>query len=127
VATLILAEEAKRRGKATHLFVNDIAGGWVVMITKHKPAPPGSAVSDYYAQQNREDLGNGRPALSPRRRQTLRLLLLGRNETQIATSMGIGYHTVHEHVKAIYRAHGVRSRAQLMSMLLRDRALRREK
>jgi hypothetical protein len=37
-----------------------------------------------------------------------------RVDMEIATNLGISYWTVREHVKAIYRAHGVRS--QLMSM-----------
>jgi DNA-binding CsgD family transcriptional regulator len=46
-------------------------------------------------------------------------LLFGRSEKEVALILGLSRHTVHEHVKAIYRAYGVRSRAELMSLLLR--------
>jgi DNA-binding CsgD family transcriptional regulator len=60
-------------------------------------------------------------ALSPRQKQTLRLLLNGDSEKQIATRLLRSRHTVHEHVKAIYRAVGVSSRAELLSRCLRRR------
>ena len=58
-------------------------------------------------------------SLSPRQRQTLRALLFGQSEKQIAYSLRRSQHTVHEYVKVIYRRFAVDSRAQLMSLLLR--------
>lgn len=54
--------------------------------------------------------------LSPRERETLELLLTGQPEKLIAASMGLSVHTTHDHVKAVYRKLGVRSRAELMAM-----------
>jgi DNA-binding CsgD family transcriptional regulator len=56
--------------------------------------------------------------LSPRQRQTLRLLLGGDSEKQIASKLSVSRHTVHEHVKAIYRNTGVSSRGELFARFL---------
>ncbi|HMO27523.1 MAG TPA: LuxR C-terminal-related transcriptional regulator, partial [Tepidisphaeraceae bacterium] len=51
-------------------------------------------------------------------RQTLRLLLIGRSEKQIAAHLGRSRHTVHHHVKQIYRAMNVSSRGELLARFL---------
>jgi DNA-binding CsgD family transcriptional regulator len=56
--------------------------------------------------------------LSPRQKQTLRLLLGGDAEKQIAIKLSLSRHTVHEHVKAIYRSIGVSSRGELLAKFL---------
>jgi DNA-binding CsgD family transcriptional regulator len=48
----------------------------------------------------------------------LRLLLSGLSEKQIAARLDLSRHTVHNHVKEIYRVVGVQSRAELMAILL---------
>lgn len=53
--------------------------------------------------------------LSPRARQTLRRLLDGRGEKQIAAEMRLSVNTVHHYVKAIYRHFDVSSRAELLA------------
>lgn len=55
------------------------------------------------------------PHLSPRMRQTLRLLLDGDGEKQIAHKLRLSQHTVHVYVRALYRGFGVNSRGELMS------------
>jgi DNA-binding CsgD family transcriptional regulator len=57
------------------------------------------------------------PRLSPRERQTLDGLLDGLAEKQIAASLGLSRHTVHEYVKALYRRFDVTSRAELVARL----------
>jgi DNA-binding CsgD family transcriptional regulator len=57
-------------------------------------------------------------ALSPRQRQTLKCLLAGASEKQIAERLGIRQPTVHEYVTAIYRHFGVHSRAELLARWL---------
>ena len=72
--------------------------------------------------QSPDSVGRPKPVnvtLSPRQKQTLRLLLSGDSEKQIATKLLRSRHTVHEHVKAIYRAIGVNSRAELFARFLR--------
>ena len=51
---------------------------------------------------------------------TLQGLLAGQTERQIGTAMGISRHTVHVHVKALYRRFGVSSRAGLLSLFIAD-------
>lgn len=53
--------------------------------------------------------------LSPRQRETLDILLCGHSEKQIAAKLSRSVHTVHTHVKAIYRVFGVSTRAELLS------------
>ena len=61
--------------------------------------------------------------LSRRAAQTLGELLSGLSEKEIADRMGLSAHTVHQYVKTVYRAFGVRSRAELMARCLRPAAL----
>jgi DNA-binding CsgD family transcriptional regulator len=51
-------------------------------------------------------------ALTPRQRQVLALLLLGRSMTQIARELDVSEHTANDHRKAIYRRVGVTSRGE---------------
>lgn len=55
--------------------------------------------------------------LTPRQRDVLGLLLLGRSMTQIARSLDISEHTANDHRKAIYRRVGVSSRSELAALL----------
>ena len=61
--------------------------------------------------------------LAPRLRQTLRCLLEGDSEKQVAARLGISYDTAHQYVTALYRHFGVHSRGQLVAHVLR-RAIR---
>ena len=64
-------------------------------------------------------------ALSPRLLQTLQSLVRGDSEKVIADRMSISAHTVHEHVKALYRHFGVHSRSELLARWARSTAMRR--
>jgi DNA-binding NarL/FixJ family response regulator len=57
--------------------------------------------------------------LSPRQQQTLRHLLAGESEKQIAQRLSRSPHTVHTYVKAIYRNFRVSSRGELLSLFVR--------
>jgi len=59
------------------------------------------------------------PPLSPRQKQTLELLLAGDSEKQLARKLAISQHTVHVHVKTIYKRLGVSSRGELLSRFVR--------
>jgi DNA-binding CsgD family transcriptional regulator len=54
-----------------------------------------------------------------------RRLIQGLSEAQIADAMCLSYHTVHSHVKNIYKGYGVNSRRELMAGLL-DQAAERQ-
>jgi DNA-binding CsgD family transcriptional regulator len=55
------------------------------------------------------------PRLSRRQRQVLELLRRGLGEKQVAAELDVSPHTVHDYVKALYKAHGVASRAELLA------------
>ncbi len=57
-------------------------------------------------------------ALSAAQRRVLDLLLDGLAEKQIATRLDISRHTAHNHVRNIYRALDVHSRAELLAKLV---------
>ncbi len=58
--------------------------------------------------------------LSVAERRVFDLLLRGMSEKEIARPLGISRHTVHNHIRHIYSAFGVHSRAELMSLVLND-------
>jgi DNA-binding CsgD family transcriptional regulator len=57
--------------------------------------------------------------LSPRQNQTLAAVLDGLSEKQIASRLGRSHNTVHTHMRGIYRAFGVNSRAELLARFVR--------
>jgi DNA-binding CsgD family transcriptional regulator len=57
--------------------------------------------------------------LSPRLEQTLRHLLGGDSEKQVARKLALSQHTVHVYVKALYRRFEVSSRAELLAKHLK--------
>ncbi len=56
--------------------------------------------------------------LSPAQQDVLKLALTGASEKQIARRLHRSYHTVHSHLRAIYQAYGVSSRAELMARFI---------
>jgi DNA-binding CsgD family transcriptional regulator len=61
------------------------------------------------------------PRLGPRRRAVLVGLQTGASEKEIAAALDLSPHTAHDHVKAIYRAYGVRARPELMAKMAAHR------
>jgi len=59
-------------------------------------------------------------ALSPRQIETLRHLLAGESEKEIASALGITQSTVHVYVKELHKIFGVCTRAELLSKFLPD-------
>ena len=57
------------------------------------------------------------PRLTPRQREVLALLAGGASEKEVAFALGLSAHTAHDHVKAIHRAYGARSRGELLGKL----------
>jgi DNA-binding NarL/FixJ family response regulator len=55
------------------------------------------------------------PALAPRVRQTLEVLLTGACDKEIAAELGLSVHTVRQYVKVLLKTFGVSSRAQLIA------------
>jgi DNA-binding CsgD family transcriptional regulator len=63
--------------------------------------------------------GGAIEALPLRLRQTLKCLLEGDSERQVAVRLGLSRHTVHEYVTALYRRLDVSSRPEVMARCLR--------
>jgi DNA-binding NarL/FixJ family response regulator len=59
--------------------------------------------------------------LSRRMEQTLRSLLVGDSEKQVAAKLGLSQNTVHVYVKALYKKYGVSSRAELLAKWVQKR------
>jgi DNA-binding CsgD family transcriptional regulator len=57
--------------------------------------------------------------ITPRQRQVLRRLAEGASEKDIAHEFGVSPHTAHDHVKALHRAFGARSRGELLAQVAR--------
>ena len=60
--------------------------------------------------------------LTPRRREVLRLMCSGQNDSEIAGAMGISTFTVRNHVQAVFRTLGCHSRAQAIAIGYRGTA-----
>ncbi|HEV8379373.1 MAG TPA: helix-turn-helix transcriptional regulator [Tepidisphaeraceae bacterium] len=56
--------------------------------------------------------------LSNRMKDTLQHLLSGDSEKEVAGKLGLSQHTVHIHVKNLYKRLGVSSRGELMAKCL---------
>jgi DNA-binding NarL/FixJ family response regulator len=67
--------------------------------------------------------GGGGPGdelgLPPRLQQTLRRLLLGDSEKQVAAQLRLSKHTVHVYVKQLYKRLSVTSRGELLAKFVR--------
>lgn len=79
-------------------------GTVAVIVDRARPAQLGAMLIAAYG-------------LTPRQRDVLSLLLLGRPMGQIAAQLGISEHTANDHRKAIYVAVGVSSRSELAARL----------
>ena len=58
------------------------------------------------------------PPLAPRLDETLRALMTGASEKQIADDLGVSKHTLHQYVKTLYRRFSVSSRPELMAKVM---------
>jgi DNA-binding CsgD family transcriptional regulator len=94
-------------GRVLSLNASSISTGdgtVAVIIDRARPAQLSAMLIDAYG-------------LTPRQRDVLGLLLLGRSMGQIASHLRISEHTANDHRKAIYTALGVRSRTELATRL----------
>jgi PAS domain S-box-containing protein len=62
----------------------------------------------------------GPESLTPREREIVRLMALGRNGPEIAAELHVSYHTVRTHARNAMSKLGARSHAQLVAMALAD-------
>ncbi len=108
----------------------DVQGGRVVVGTLRRPVatsePAGAAtrveevlgrvLSELLAVAPEEQDGSHPPeaSLSTRQREVMELLVAGECTSAIATHLSVSPHTVRNHTKAIFRALGVHSQAELI-------------
>jgi len=85
-----------------------------VQITKGRRPQAGNA----FIVPGRPEAGALACQLSPRQRQTLRGMLQGLTEKELARTLGLSRHTVHVHVKAVYRRFNVCSKGELMAQFI---------
>lgn len=62
-------------------------------------------------------------SVSPAQARVLEMVLQGLSEKQIAAGLHLSQHTVHNHLRALFRAHGVHSRSELICRALSNRRL----
>jgi pSer/pThr/pTyr-binding forkhead associated (FHA) protein len=62
---------------------------------------------------------SGAGELSVGQQQVVQLLLKGMSEKQVASTLTLSQHTIHTHIKQIYKTLGVRSRGELMAKLMK--------
>jgi DNA-binding CsgD family transcriptional regulator len=86
------------------MTAGDDDGQVAVIVDAARPAQVAAMLVDAYR-------------LTPRQRQVLGLLLLGRTLGQLARELGISEHTANDHRKAVYAAVGVASRSELAARL----------
>lgn len=61
--------------------------------------------------------------LTPPQMEVLRLIAEGLTEDEVANQTGRSYHTIHNHVRAIYKVYGVHSRGELIARLTNGEAV----
>ena len=94
-------------------------GGVSFMIMRASGGDP--ATEDYETQSIEDALEPLRLRdlealpLSPAQRRVLQLLLAGRSEKEAASELRLSRHTVHNHIRSIYRILGVHSRTELLT------------
>lgn len=74
-----------------------------------------------FDQENESGFPHVKRPLSQRLQQTLARLVAGDSEKQIASTLNLSVHTVHDYVKQLYRLYGVNSRAELLAKCLSNR------
>lgn len=88
---------------------------WIEPVARAFGEGCASAYARFFAllAEHRADLMS---SLSTLQRFIAPLLIEGRSESEVAEQLGRSRHTVHDHVKRIYRAWGVRSRMQMRDL-----------
>jgi two-component system, NarL family, nitrate/nitrite response regulator NarL len=71
-----------------------------------------STASDFASSQATEQTSDDAPRLTARELEVLAHIGSGLMIKQVAAKLGIGYHTVNDNIKSIYRKLGIRTRAQ---------------
>jgi DNA-binding CsgD family transcriptional regulator len=103
--------------------VGTAEGGW---LCAHGTPLTSGRVAIVISAATPADLLGARVAgagLTGREVETTRLLCRGLSDNEIARELGISAHTVHDHVRAVRRKLGVRSRGEISALVFADRYL----
>jgi DNA-binding CsgD family transcriptional regulator len=99
--------------------------GYVIAIHRPVGARPFTErerrLVDLFHRESRALAPRPRAVLAPHLDKTLRALLRGLTEKQVASELGLSPHTVHEYVASLYRRFGVTSRAELFVKVMGKR------
>lgn len=84
------------------------------------PDEEGSAISTFAVKGKAPAIPIVPDYFTESQRRVLQLLLTGLSEKEVAVQLNISYHTVHNHVKEIYRRMGVNSRPALLAKFVEE-------
>lgn len=99
-------------------------GEFRLVLLPEEQLPPGdSSVRDTHDPRHPQQPALEAPKLpvdllTPAQRPVLKLLLEGHLEREIAEILGLSEHTIHNHVKAIYKTYSVHKKVDLLRHLL---------
>jgi DNA-binding CsgD family transcriptional regulator len=83
-----------------------------------KRARTGAVSTERWKQKNSADVSHAVRSLSAAERGVLKLMIKGHSHKEIAQQRHISVHTVNNHLRKIYHAFGVHSRAELLTLVL---------
>ncbi|MCQ4207668.1 helix-turn-helix transcriptional regulator [Streptomyces longispororuber] len=123
-ATLRAVDRGGYAARAPFARVVAADGGRLALYGTHVPGPgsgDGIAVIIEQASPGRMlPLLLSAYELTDRERDVVRLILRGRSTAQIATGLSVTPHTVQQHLKSVFAKTGVRSRRDLVGILLSE-------
>ncbi|MBX3467981.1 MAG: helix-turn-helix domain-containing protein [Planctomycetes bacterium] len=112
-----LAVGALDSGRWRSGSVVDGAVTWVALVAPIGREVAQAVILPLSRAADPERLDGLAPGITPREREVLALSLQGRSPREIAADLGISWHTVRTHMKHAYRALGVSSRAEALSVV----------
>jgi len=100
-----------------------ILDGWIYVPAFVADLPPGDEPTQRLAgpagAPSSAGAGGEAVALSPRQREVLELLVLGRSNKEIARTLNLGEGTIKVHMAALFRALGVNNRSSAVAAAVR--------
>ncbi len=99
-----------------------ITFGSVAFVVQNVPAPDAGSSDEETARMPDSPVRSPtaiRDSLTPAQKRVFELLIKGKTEKDIAGILELSPHTIHSHVKDIYVAFGVHSRAELLANALK--------
>ncbi len=119
-ARLDAASAARTTDASARLRLRTASGAWLVISRPRLDGAAGHIAITIEMARTADVLPllTQPDGLSPRERQIFPLVLDARSTRDVAAALYVSQHTVHDHLKSIFRKVGVSSRTQLASRLL---------